>query len=64
MSIREPKIGGLVKLKSGGPVMTIKHIGLVSGGHQAFKCIWFTKDEQLNEGEFRNELLEGVKIDG
>lgn len=64
MSVREPKIGGLVKLKSGSPVMTIKHIGSVAGGHQVLKCIWFTKDERLNEGEFRNEILEGVNNDG
>ncbi|MCK8586368.1 YodC family protein [Yersinia ruckeri] len=60
MSISEPKIGELVTLKSGGPAMTIKNIGYSSKGTCELKCAWFTKDEQLNEGVFRSEIIERV----
>ncbi len=57
MSISEPKIGELVTLKSGGPVMTIKNIGYTRQGACELTCVWFTKDEQLNEGVFRSEII-------
>ncbi|ELI8098289.1 DUF2158 domain-containing protein [Yersinia enterocolitica] len=61
MSISEPKIGNLVTLKSGGPAMTIKNIGYTAKGYCELTCVWFTKDEQLNEGAFRSEIIERVK---
>ncbi|CNL10553.1 DUF2158 domain-containing protein [Yersinia enterocolitica] len=61
MSISEPRIGELVTLKSGGPTMTIKNVEFKPHGGCILKCAWFTKDEQLNEGEFRSEIIERVK---
>ncbi|AIN20337.1 DUF2158 domain-containing protein [Yersinia rochesterensis] len=61
MSISEPKIGELVTLKSGGPTMTIKNIGYTKQSSCELTCVWFTKDEQLNEGAFRSEIIERVK---
>lgn len=60
MSISEPKIGNLVTLKSGGPAMTIKNIDYTAKGSCELTCVWFTKDEQLNEGSFRSEIIERV----
>lgn len=58
------KKGDVVKLKSGGPLMTIEDIGDyspfgVNGTDQA-KCIWFEKTKKL-EGVFELETLEAVK---
>ncbi|EOF8220833.1 DUF2158 domain-containing protein [Yersinia intermedia] len=61
MSISEPKIGNLVILISGGPVMTIKNIGYTRQGSCELTCTWFTKDEQLNEGVFRSEIIERLE---
>ncbi|WP_145585184.1 DUF2158 domain-containing protein [Yersinia intermedia] len=61
MSISEPKIGNLVILISGGPVMTIKNIGYTRQGSCELTCNWFTKDEQLNEGVFRSEIIERLE---
>lgn len=58
MSISEPKIGNLVTLISGGPAMAIKHIGVTRQGFSELTCVWFTKDEQLNEAVFRAEMIE------
>ncbi|CNH83635.1 Uncharacterized small protein [Yersinia frederiksenii] len=57
MSISDPKIGDLVNLKSGGPVMTIKNV-IPTYASSRIVCTWFTKDGQLIEGEFRAEIIE------
>ena len=62
MSISNPKIGELVALKSGGPVMTIQDVGYTPKGSYKLTCAWFTKDERLNEGAFRGEIIERVKL--
>jgi uncharacterized protein YodC (DUF2158 family) len=59
----EFKKGDVVKLKSGGPLMTIDDIGDyspfgVNGTDQA-KCIWFEKTKMI-EGIFALETLEVV----
>lgn len=48
-----PKLGDTVRLKSGGPVMTLGP-EMASGG---FKCQWFD-DTALMEGLFKLEQLE------
>lgn len=40
--------------------MTIKNIGYTAKGSCELTCVWFTKDEQLNEGSFRSEIIERV----
>ncbi len=47
------KIGDVVKLKSGGPAMTI--IADVNEKH--FECQWFDKDEKLQKAVFLKEAL-------
>lgn len=53
------KTGTLVRLKSGGPVMTVKE---VSDDHW-ISCHWFTEGE-LNSGSFRQAELEAVSALG
>jgi uncharacterized protein YodC (DUF2158 family) len=51
MADEEFKEGDTVQLKSGGPVMTIEHIGeygMVPGsGHTQAKCVWFDKTKKM-----------------
>ena len=47
------KVGDLVQLKSGGPVMTIKEIS----GLDSILCVWF-KDVELVSANFLQETLE------
>jgi uncharacterized protein YodC (DUF2158 family) len=46
--------GEKVRLKSGGPTMTVRKHG--KGGEVT--CQWFTTDNLLHEGEFAPESLE------
>ncbi|HSR74783.1 MAG TPA: DUF2158 domain-containing protein [Sulfurovum sp.] len=50
------KVGDLVQLKSGGPVMTIKEIS----GAESILCVWF-KDVELVSDNFFQETLEIFK---
>lgn len=54
------QIGDTVRLKSGGPVMTITSKGQSFFGRQDthFYCTWFTKDQERREEEFAKESLE------
>jgi uncharacterized protein YodC (DUF2158 family) len=47
------KVGDLVQLKSGGPVMTIKEIN----GLDSILCVWFM-DVELVSANFLQETLE------
>lgn len=47
------KVGDLVQLKSGGPVMTIKEISAENG----VLCVWF-QDVKLVSDNFLQETLE------
>lgn len=52
------KAGDIVKLKSGGPSMTVDKIN-----NNKVSCVWF-KDERLKTAVFRKdtlELVEGAK---
>jgi uncharacterized protein YodC (DUF2158 family) len=37
--------GDVVKLKSGGPAMTIRWVEVTDGGTEEAYCEWFVKDE-------------------
>ena len=50
--------GKTVRLKSGGPVMTIAGRATPTG--RELRCVWFDKAQQ-KEGRFLPELLEEVK---
>lgn len=53
--------GQKVKLKSGGPLMTVDDVGDFSGmglgPENGVRCIWFAKDE-LKQQVFDEETLE------
>lgn len=51
----EPKVGDVVKLKSGGPEMTIKLIDRLTGA----RCQWFV-DDNLEYGDFSIASLQKV----
>ena len=46
--------GDVVKIKSGGPKMTIEKIGprSSSNAENVAHCVWFDKDDQMKYGEF------------
>lgn len=52
----EFKIGDVVRLKSGGPAMTVG--GLVDG---LVRCIWFTDLRHVDQCSFDYEMLNLVK---
>lgn len=56
-------VGDLVKLKSGGPVMTVHKVNtgmqdLFSG---SYICQWFA-GKKLDQGTFKQESLETVEL--
>lgn len=61
------KVGDTVKLKSGGPVMTVNEIGTrlknLRGDSEfsgQIKCIWFNNGS-LNQKSFSQDALEAVE---
>ena len=61
----ELKIGDVVRLKSGGPQMTISEypIKLLQGKENCkeAKCDWFDGENHLHHGTFSIEILENCK---
>ena len=54
----EYKIGDLVEIKSGGPIMTIKNEKKISGKKvSGYYCQWFA-GKKLEFGEFPTESLQ------
>jgi uncharacterized protein YodC (DUF2158 family) len=51
------QVGSVVKLKSGGPVMTVTKLSDISGRSIAV-CHWFTKDNKSETGNFPVESLQ------
>lgn len=49
------KIGDLVKLKSGGPIMTVSWID----GESCY-CTFFTSDMELKEVKLQNQTLKAA----
>jgi uncharacterized protein YodC (DUF2158 family) len=62
----EFKVGDVVRLKSGGPRMTIEELGDYStmgvAGHDQAKCVWFEGTKHLR-GVFEFASLETVGPD-
>nr|WP_298167085.1 DUF2158 domain-containing protein [uncultured Pseudomonas sp.] len=56
---KEFKVGDIVKLKSGGPEMTVKNW---SDYHKHYVCQWFA-GKKLEQGEFKADSLKLVEID-
>jgi uncharacterized protein YodC (DUF2158 family) len=59
----EFKPGDVVKLKSGGPKMTIEKIGPRSSDNTEVvaSCVWFTANEELKDGRFPRETLKSTQ---
>jgi uncharacterized protein YodC (DUF2158 family) len=52
------KVGDTVRLKSGGPLMTVEKVGsMYAGGDVRVYCVWFEKNAQ-QRGNFPPEALE------
>jgi uncharacterized protein YodC (DUF2158 family) len=52
------KPGDVVRLKSGGPNMTIRKVGEHSG--DSVECCWFTKDDEDKWGLFKECALKPI----
>jgi uncharacterized protein YodC (DUF2158 family) len=51
MELKDFAVGQLVKLKSGGPIMTVKEIsGAAMLGEESVTCIWNDKNGLNTEG--------------
>lgn len=59
---KEFAVGNIVKLKSGGPDMTVKQVltGLNDRPTGSYKCMWFA-GKKLEDGIFPGDSLELVK---
>lgn len=55
------KIGDVVKLKSGGPDMTVKHV-IPGDANTIYDCQWFA-GKKLEAGRFPTDSLEFAKAD-
>ena len=53
MNLGDVRVGDVVKLKSGGPRMTV-----TERGFHFVQCAWFDADNQLHHGEFDAAFLE------
>ncbi len=52
------KIGDVVRLKSGGPLMTITEFGKYAySDHEQVKCVWFDNKKKYSD-IFEKETLE------
>lgn len=49
--------GQTVRLKSGGPTMTIEDVGSIEGIEQAALCVWFDDKKELKRANFDQALL-------
>lgn len=52
------KIGDVVKMKMGGPLMTVNQVY----DDEEVNCIWFDNDHRLNNEDFQSSMLEKVNI--
>jgi uncharacterized protein YodC (DUF2158 family) len=56
---RDFEVGQVVKLKSGGPKMTIEEIDDYGSGHPQASCVWFEGDKRKSS-IFEFQTLEVV----
>jgi uncharacterized protein YodC (DUF2158 family) len=54
------KIGDVVRLKSGGPHMTVAGVGSDHLGNPLVICQWFRDDADVKEATFHADALESV----
>ncbi len=53
----EIKVGDVVQLKSGGPLMTVEGKGILVGPYTNFTCTWFDGSTRMKD-EFSAAILE------
>ena len=54
------KIGDTVRLKSGGPVMTVENVGNDMSGKMTVWCVWFEGTKAIH-GAFAMAAVESVE---
>lgn len=59
---RQPifKVGDIVKLRSGGPDMTVESVPEFRQYSEHYRCQWFA-GKKLEHGNFQEEALEAVQ---
>ena len=57
----EIKVASVVKLKSGGPKMTVEAVFRDVSKEMYVQCSWFEKDKRV-EGRFRLDAVETAEI--
>ena len=55
----EIKAGGVVKLKSGGPKMTVEAVFRDAGGRMCVRCTWFDDTKRISQA-FELEAVEAL----
>lgn len=58
------KVGDVVQMKSGGPIMTVVGFGADANGNQRVNCTWFDKNHSEKNGAYPQEALEPFKEGG
>jgi uncharacterized protein YodC (DUF2158 family) len=58
---KQIKVGSIVKLKSGGPKMTVEAVFRDVSKETYVQCSWFEGDKRV-EGQFGLEAIETVEI--
>lgn len=53
-------VGDIVRLKSGGPDMTVEEMCRSVEGRPAVRCAWFTVDKRYSSGLFYPEMLRPI----
>jgi uncharacterized protein YodC (DUF2158 family) len=51
------KVGDTVRLKSGGPLMTVSSLTTDFDGHPVVKTTWFDKDDRECSGSYLKDML-------
>jgi uncharacterized protein YodC (DUF2158 family) len=58
------KVGDVVQLKSGGPLMTVTGFGAGGDGKERVNCTWFDEKQNEKNGAYPAETLEIYKEEG
>jgi uncharacterized protein YodC (DUF2158 family) len=59
----EIRVGEIVKLKSGGPKMTVESSFNDAHGKRCVRCVWFDKDKLMRDA-FQIDAVENVRGTG
>lgn len=63
MGDQEIRVGSVVRLKSGGPLMTVSEVSLgVGGSEKQAWCDWFVQDKAPWKKENGNFPLSSLKV--